>query len=239
MHPPLSAAGNLLLEALGPADRAAVDRRLTPVDLPTGMDLYVPGQRMTHAWFPVAGIVSMVSELEEGTVEVGTLGREGMYGLPLLLGATETTARAFMQVPGRGFCMEAHALQASIAEAPAFGALLYRYAQALFEQVSQSVACNRLHSLEERCARWLLMVHDSAGEEVLPLKQSFLAEMLGVHRPAVTIAAGALQTAGLIRYSRGRVQVLDRAGLEDAACPCYGIVRDGFERMRGLNPDTK
>jgi len=236
MHPTLSTPGNLLLEALSAEDRARVDRRLEAVDLPTGMNLYVPGQRMTHAYFPVAGVVSMVSELEEGTVEVGTLGREGMYGLPILLGSPETTTRAFMQVPGHGFRMDADALRAATAEIPAFAALLHRYTQALFEQVSQSVACNRLHTLEERCARWLLMVHDSVGDEVLPLKQTFLADMLGVHRPAVTIAAGALQTAGLIRYSRGRVQVLDRRGLEAAACPCYAIVRAGFERLRAQSP---
>ena len=239
MHPTLSTPGNLLLAALGPADRVALDGHLEAVDLPVGLELYAPGQPMTHAWFPTAGVVSMVSEMDEGTVEIGTMGREGMYGLPILLGSGETTARAFMQVGGRGFRMEAGALRRLAVEVPAFGRLLLRYSQALFEQVAQSVACNRLHSLEERCARWLLMVHDSVGDELLPLKQAFLADMLGVHRPAVTLAAGALQSAGLIRYSRGRVQVLDRHGLEAAACPCYAIVRERFERLRGERLETR
>jgi CRP-like cAMP-binding protein len=111
-------------------------------------------------------------------------------------------------------------------------ALLFRYAQALFDQVAQGAACNRVHTIEERCARWVLMTQDRVESTVLPLKQQFLAEMLGAYRPAVTLAAGALQHAGLIAYVRGRITVLDRAGLEAAACPCYEITRRGFERLR-------
>jgi CRP-like cAMP-binding protein len=223
---------NYLIRALRPADRARVERCLEPVDLPLGHTLSEAGVPMHHAYFPAAGVISLVNEMQEGTVEVGTVGREGMLGVPILLYADRTTTRAFMQVEGSGWRCTAEDLLACVREVPAFNRLLHRYMLALFEQVGQSAACNRLHSLEERCARWLLMVHDRVGDELLPLKQSFLADMLGVHRPAVTIAAGALQSAGLIRYSRGRVHILDRPGLEAAACPCYRIVRESFERLR-------
>jgi CRP-like cAMP-binding protein len=232
MHFPTPPTGNLLLAALSPDDRARVERRLEPVDLPTSKVLYEPGERMEHAYFPLSGVISMVSDMEQGSVEVGTVGREGMLGIPILLLSASTTTRAFMQVPGQGWrCSAADLLQCTT-EVPAFSRLLHRYMLALFEQVAQSAACNRLHTLEERCARWLLMVHDRVGDEVLPLKQSFLADMLGVHRPAVTLAAGSLQTAGLIRYSRGRVHILDRPLLEQSSCACYRIVRESFERLR-------
>jgi CRP-like cAMP-binding protein len=222
---------NRLLAALSPADRAAVEPFLRPVDLPNGEVLYEPGEPITFAYFPVQGVVSLVSDMEQGTVEVGTIGREGMLGVPILLHTDTVTTRAFMQVPGHGWRCTAADLLRVTTEVPAFSRLLHRYVQMLFDQVAQSVACNRLHSLEERCARWLLMVHDRVDDDLLPLKQTFLADMLGVHRPAVTLAAGALQTAGLIRYSRGKVQVLDRPGLEAASCQCYGIVRERFRQQ--------
>jgi CRP-like cAMP-binding protein len=232
MSSPIPPTDNLLLRALAPSDRARVDRCLEAVDLPNGKVLYEPGERLEYAYFPVQGVISLVSDMEQGTVEVGTVGREGMLGIPIMLLSESTTTRAFMQVPGHGWRCSADDLLQCMTEVPAFSRLLHRYMMALFEQVSQSVACNRLHTLEERCARWLLMVHDRVGDEVLPLKQSFLADMLGVHRPAVTLAAGSLQAAGLIRYSRGRVHILDRPALEQAACPCYQIVSESFERLR-------
>jgi len=223
---------NLLLAALPAADRAVLQRCLQPIELPVGLTLHDAGAPIRHAWFLTSGIVSLVSEMGQGTVEVGTVGREGMAGIPLLLHSDSTTTRAFMQVSGRGWQISAEDLHDAMRECPAVTRLLHRYVGVLFEQVAQSVACNRLHTLEERCARWLLMVHDRVGDEVLPLKQAFLADMLGVHRPAVTLAAGALQTAGLIRYSRGKVQIVDRAGLEQASCPCYEIVRASFDRLQ-------
>jgi CRP-like cAMP-binding protein len=232
MHDAAPPADNFLLRALRPADRARVEQCLTPLDLPVGMPLYEAGEPMEHAYFPVQGIISMVSDMEQGTVEVGTVGREGMLGIPILLHSARTTTRAFMQVAGHGWRCSADELLSATVGVPAFSRLLHRYMMALFEQVAQSVACNRLHTLEARCARWLLMVDDRVGGDVLPLKQSFLADMLGVHRPAVTLAAGALQTAGLIRYSRGRVQILDRPALEQASCACYRIVSESFDRLR-------
>lgn len=225
-------SGNLLVAALAANERAVVERALTPVDLPNGMRLYEPGETLSHAYFPVRGVISLVSDMAECTVEVGTVGYEGMLGVPLLLHTSTTTTRAFMQVPGHGWRCSADELHRLRTEVPAFSRLLYRYAQVFFEQVGQTAVCNRLHTLEERCARWLLMVHDRVGDAELPLKQAFLADMLGVHRPAVTLAASALQAAGLIRYSRGKVHVLDRPGLERASCDCYGIVRARFDLLR-------
>jgi CRP-like cAMP-binding protein len=234
--PTATPSDNLLLAVLRPEDRELIGRLLEPVDLPTGLVLYEPHEPLRHAYFAINGVISIVSEMDQGTVEVGTVGREGMLGIPILLHARAVPTKAFMQVPGHGWRIGADDLLAVTAERPAISRLLHRYIQALFDQVSQSVACNRLHTLEERCARWLLMVHDRVGDETLPLKQTFLADMLGVHRPAVTIAAGSLQTAGLIRYSRGKVHVLDRVGLEQAACSCYRIVRDSFDRLLVREP---
>src|SRR5690242_14349388 len=197
---------------------------LTHVTLSDGMVIYEPGARITHVYFVLTGIISMVSQMREGTVEVGTVGCEGMTGLPIVLSADTMPTRAFVQVPGEALRMEAADLVRVMEQAPQLRRLLHRYVLALFDQTAQHAACNRLHGLEERCARWLLMTHDRVIGDVLSLKQQFLAEMLGVHRPAVTLAAGALQKAGIIRYSRGKVTVLDRNALEEAACECYGII---------------
>ncbi|MDQ6635412.1 MAG: Crp/Fnr family transcriptional regulator [Gemmatimonadota bacterium] len=226
--------GNMLLDALPAADLAGVMRQLEPLPLPLGMVIYEPNARIDHVYFPTDGVVSMVSSMERGTVEVGTVGREGMVGLPILMHAKSMPTRAFVQVAGNGMRLSATQLRDEMRASPALERLLYRYAQALFDQVAQSAACNRLHTIEERCARWILMTHDRVAADTLALKQEFLAEMLGVHRPAVTLAAGALQRAGLITYSRGKITVVDREGLESASCPCYAIARSASERLRAM-----
>jgi CRP-like cAMP-binding protein len=215
---------NRLLGALSADDLERLLPLLESVPLVDGMPIYEPYKPISHVYFPISGVVSLVSEMREGTVEVGTIGREGMTGLPLVLRATTMPTRAFVQVPGHAYRTRGADLCVVMREAPNVERLLYRYVLALFDQTAQHAACNRLHALEERCARWLLMTHDRVDGDVVPLKQQFLAEMLGVHRPAVTIAAGALQKAGVIRYTRGKVTVLDREGLEDAACACYAII---------------
>ena len=225
--------GNLLLDALPPAEREPVAPRLEQVALDLGASIYEANTPILHVHFPTSGIISMVSVSDEGTVEVGTVGREGMAGIPVLLQAEAMATRAFVQVTGASLRMSASDFQRTMSESAPFARLMLRYAQSLFDQVAQSVACNRLHTLEERCARWLLMAHDRAGADELPLKQQFLAEMLGVHRPAVTLAAGALQKAGLIRYRRGVIAVLDRDGLEAASCSCYRIARASMDRLVG------
>jgi CRP-like cAMP-binding protein len=208
--------------------------RVELVPLEFGQTIYEADQPISAVYFPIDAIISMVSDMEEGTVEVGTVGREGMSGLPLLLRARTMATRAYVQVPGSGYRLDAEELLPLMEESPAVERLLYLYAQALFDQVAQSAACNRLHSLEARCARWFLMTHDRVGGDVLALKQKVIAEMLGVHRPAVSLAAAALQRAGFIRYTRGRVTVIDRAGLEAAACACYGVVRRWFDVLAAM-----
>jgi CRP-like cAMP-binding protein len=225
---------NRILGALAADDLDRLLPSLESVPLVDGMPIYEPNRPISHVYFPISGIVSMVSEMREGTVEVGTIGREGMTGLPLVLCATTMPSRAFVQVPGHAYRMRGTDLRAFMREAPNVERLLYRYVLALFDQTAQHAACNRLHALEERCARWLLMTHDRVDGDVVPLKQQFLAEMLGVHRPAVTIAAGALQRAGVIRYTRGKVTVLDREGLEDAACACYAIITRRVDELLEL-----
>lgn len=228
-----TAFGNVLLDALEPADRDRVRPRLEEVALELNDSIYESNTPITHVHFPTRGIISMVSVSDEGTVEVGTVGREGMAGMPVLLQAEAMATRAFVQVKGASLRMSAPDFQRTLSESAPFARLMFRYAQALFDQVAQSVACNRLHTLEARCARWLLMAHDRVGTDELALKQQFLAEMLGVHRPAVTLAARALQAAGLIRYRRGVITVLDREGLEAASCACYRIVRTSMDRLVG------
>jgi CRP-like cAMP-binding protein len=215
---------NRLLGALGGDELNEILPLLESVPLVDGMPIYEPHEPISHVYFPISGIISMVSEMREGTVEVGTVGREGMTGLPLVLRATTMPSRAFVQVPGHAYRMSGTDLFTVLRQSTRVERLVYRYVLALFDQTAQHAACNRLHALEERCARWLLMTHDRVDGDVLLLKQQFLAEMLGVHRPAVTLAAGALQKAGVIRYTRGKVTVLDRKALEEASCECYTII---------------
>jgi CRP-like cAMP-binding protein len=227
---------NRLLRALPRQELDQLLPLLESVPLVDGMPIYEPNQPITQIYFPISGVVSMVSEMTEGIVEVGTIGREGMTGLPLVLHATTMPSRAFVQVPGHAYRIDGARLCAVMRTAPGVERLLYRYVLALFDQAAQHAACNRMHALEERCARWLLMTHDRVDGDVLPLKQQFLAEMLGVHRPAVTIAAGALQKAGIIRYTRGKVTVLDRPALEESSCECYSIIsRRADDLLDGMN----
>lgn len=224
---------NRLLAALPAEEMDRLLPRLESVPLVDGMPIYEPNEPITHVYFPISGVVSLVSEMREGTVEVGTVGREGMTGIPLVLRATTMPSRAFVQVPGHAYRVRGTDLFELLREAPRVERLIYRYILALFDQAAQHAACNRLHGLEARCARWLLMTHDRVDGDVLPLKQQFLAEMLGVHRPAVTIAAGALQKAGVIRYTRGKVTVLDRKALEEASCECYSIITRRADQLLG------
>jgi CRP-like cAMP-binding protein len=222
---------NWLLAALPAEEYGRLAARLERVPLPLRKVLIEPNEPITHAYFPTAGVISMVSPMPDGVVEVGTVGREGMAGVPILLHAEATSTRAFVQVAGSALRMAADDLRAAVRGSPVLERVLFRYVQALFGQVAQTAACNRLHALEERCARWILMTADRADGPTLELTQQFLAEMLGTHRPAVTLAAGALQKAGLIQYSRGKVTVVDRAGLEAASCGCYALIRDGYRQL--------
>jgi CRP-like cAMP-binding protein len=224
---------NRLLAALPPAEYERVSIDLEPFALESRLVLYEADTPITHVYFPTSGCVSMVSVMEQGAVEVGTIGFEGFTGLALLLDDDRMPSRAFVQLTGTSYRMESDDFRRSVERNSAFARLLNRHSLALFNQAAQSAACNRLHTLESRCARWLLMTHDRMRMEPFVLTHEFLSYMLGVHRPAVTLAAGVLQRAGLIRYTRGKVTVLDRDGLEAVACPCYHMTRRNYERLIG------
>jgi CRP-like cAMP-binding protein len=190
-----------------------------------------------HVYFPEDAIGSVVSPLADGSaVETAIVGHEGMIGLPVFLGTERMSAQAFIQSAGRGWRMSAAALREAVAEGGELGPRLLRYIQTVLTQVGQSSACNRMHSVEVRCARWLLMTQDRVGRDEFSLTHQFLAQMLGVRRATVTVTAGALQKAGFIEYSRGIISILDRKGLENAACECYNIIRHELDRVLGDRP---
>lgn len=223
--------------SLLPADEAA---RLVPmleqVHATLGEVLAEPGACMEWVYFPESGIASVVNVTDSGLVEVGTVGNEGMVGLCALLDADPMPSRTLWQVQGMSLRMTRANLSASFLELPTFRALLLRYAHAFLVQVAQTASCNRKHHIDQRCARWLLMTHDRVATNTFGLTQRLLGVMLGVHRPAVTLSAQALQRAGLITYTRGSITIIDRAGLEAASCECHGIVRDHFTRFLGPGP---
>ena len=220
------AAANRLLESLPPDVLGPLLKKLTPVPLPMRQMLYRPSGPIDAAYFVTAGMISLVTNLEDGMqAEVGIIGREGMLGISLVAGVETSIVEAMVQVPGAALRIGARELRQELeANAPLRRALLL-YTEALQAQVMQTAACNGRHGLEQRLARWLLMAHDRVDGDDLPLTQEFIAMMLGVHRPSITVTAGILQRAGLIRYAPGRITLLDRASLEAASCECYAAVR--------------
>jgi CRP-like cAMP-binding protein len=195
--------------------------------------LFEPDQRIEHVVFPLAGVCSLLAVTPDGrSIEVATIGNEGFVGLPVFLQATLMSAhRAMVQIPGEGIVVGApDFLEVSNAGGP-FQAVLMRYAQALMTQIAQNVPCNRLHGIEQRCARWLLMTHDRVDGDRFELTQEFLGQMLGAGRQAVDEAEQALEDRQLISYTRGQIAITDRAGLEAASCECYDLVRAEFDRL--------
>lgn len=225
--------GNRILDALPEEIHARLLPDLEPLELEMKERLYVDG-RIDAVYFPLGAVASLLN-LAEGTngVEVATIGNEGLVGLALSWGATRSNPREFLQVqvPGNAFRLEARAFVAALSDQAPFSTLVQRYTQAFFSQVAQQVACNGLHSIQERCARWILATHDRVATDEFPLTQEFLAQMLGARRPTVSTVAGILSQAGFIRYRRGRMTVTDREGLESASCECYAVVREVFDRL--------
>lgn len=217
---------NRLIAALPEAAYARLAPHLELMTLKPRESLFEAGTALGSVYFPHAGVVCLMAELSDGTAETAAVGREGCIGFELALGGKRATNRALVQLPGTASRITTGALLAAMHDVPQIRELLLSYVRFFLVQALQSVACNSLHAVEERCARWLLMAHDRADNtDTLYLTQEFLAEVLGVHRPSVTIVARTLQTAGLIRYSRGVITITDRKGLEDASCDCYQIVR--------------
>lgn len=192
------------------------------------------GEPLEEVIFPLLGVASMVSMGDSGdSVEVATIGCEGMIGMPLFLGGKQAAVEVFMQVPGEGLHLSAKAFHYHLEKEQSLLQVLLLYTQALLTQVAQCSACNCHHPVEARCARWLLQTHDRVKGDEFPLTQDFLGLMLGVRRASVTDAAGALQESELIRYHRGVITVLNRKGLEAAACECYELISDEFDRLLG------
>jgi CRP-like cAMP-binding protein len=224
---------NHLLRTLPATDR----QRLLPLLEPVGLELkevvYDTDAPIEAVYFPTSVVLSEVVLIDGGTaVEVNTVGWEGMAGLPAFLGAATTDNQTFCQVPGAALRLSAARLGEYLeTDGAALHGALHRYTQATMVQLSYNVACNRLHTGEERTARWLLITHDRVRGDTFPLTQEFLAAMLGVRRGTVSLNAGLLQKAGLIRYSRGQITVVDRTGLEEVSCRCYSATRAEFDRL--------
>ncbi|MEO8194240.1 MAG: Crp/Fnr family transcriptional regulator [Gemmatimonadales bacterium] len=229
-----SAERNRLIRLLPAEEYAWLQPHFKTVNLNVGDLLADEDEPFRHVYFMETGVASVVNRVSGGTVEVGTIGNEGMAGLAVFLDGGIAASRTFIQVPGDAKRVPADVFAAGIDSRPHLRRILNRYTQAFITLVSQTAACNSAHQLEERCARWLLMTHDRVdGADTFPLTHEFLSFMLGVRRAGVTVAAGMLQKAGFITYKRGKITVLDRAGLESASCECYGIVKSHFDRLLG------
>jgi len=226
--------GNRIIDALPDSERARLGAVLEPMRLELKEQLQVPGARIDSVYFALDAVNSLLNLVENsGGVEVATVGNEGLVGLPVAWGVSYANPRDLVQVqvPGEALRMDADVFAAEIAAQGPLASVVQRYTQAFFAQITQQVACNGLHSIQERCARWLLLTHDRVGSDEFPLTQEFLAQMLGVRRPTVTTTAGILSQAGFIHYRRGRLKITDREGLESASCECYGVVRGVFDRL--------
>jgi CRP-like cAMP-binding protein len=225
-----------VLAALPPEEYARLLPHLEPRAV-AALEVLADAERpLAHVYFPETGIISVLRRMRDGTlIEAYAVGRDGMVGIPRLLGDLGSPAGTILgEVPGMCRRVALGTLCAMLPELPALEALTRRLLLALLEQVQQAVACNSLHTVEQRCARWLLMTHDRVGGDELLLTHDVLAQMLAVRRAGVTVAAGVLQKAGLITYSRGRVRVLDRAGLQAAACECYAVIAAHTDRLLGM-----
>jgi CRP-like cAMP-binding protein len=216
---------NRILMGLSPGDRARLLGVLQPVTFAVGDVVCESGVRMEHIFFPTSAVVSSLYTMEDGaTVEMGLAGNDGVIGVSLFLGGDSTPHQDVVVVPGGALAMKAKTLQEEFARGGALQGLLLRYTQALITQISQAAVCNRLHAAEQRLCRWLLMCHDRVDTDDLQMTQEFISSMLGGRRETVTVAAKRLQDAGLIRYTRGHITILDRKGLEGTVCECYSTV---------------
>ena len=233
MLKPLTASRrNRILSALSDADYARLSPELETVPLVAGTILQEEGEPMPYVYFPQTGILSMLAHLEDGdSIEIAAVGNEGMVGVSVSLGATMSTNQVLTQVAGVASRLSARRFKAEFARGGRFTECIALYTNALLASSGQTIACNRFHHLDARCARWLLATHDRVPGDEFVLTHEFLALMLGVRRAGVTTAAGALQRAGLISYTQGHVRIRDRAGLERAACECYAVVRGNVEQV--------
>jgi CRP-like cAMP-binding protein len=232
MPAPIGTTHNHLLAALpaGEFERLSTDLELVP--MPLGQVLYESGGRQEHVWFPTTCIVSHMYMLRDGaSAEIAVVGNEGLVGTSVFMGGDTTPSRAVVRGAGHGYRLKAHLLKLEFDRGGPVLRLLLRYTQALMTQMTQTAVCNRHHSVEQQLCRTLLLSLDRSSGDALTLTQELIASLLGVRREGVTEAAGDLQRAGLIRYRRGHIDVLDRPGLERAVCECYGCVKHEFDRL--------
>jgi CRP-like cAMP-binding protein len=230
---------NRLLDALPDAEWERWLAHLEPVDMPLGKVLYEPGIRLTHVYFPTTSIVSLLYVMEDGaSAEIAVVGHDGLVGISLFMGGESTTNRAVVQSAGQGFRLKANLLMLEFNRAGPVLHLLLRYTQALITQMAQTAVCNRHHSLDQQLCRWLLLSLDRLPTNELIMTQELIANMLGVRREGVTEAAGNLDKAGLIRYRRGHITVLDRSGLEKRTCECYSVVKHEYDRLLPITKAT-
>jgi CRP-like cAMP-binding protein len=223
---------NQLLAALPDAVLQRWQPLLEPVELPLGKVLYESGRELSHVYFPTTAIISLLYVMENGSsAEIAVVGNEGVVGISLFMGGDTTPSRAVVQSAGQGWRLAAHAIKDEFNRAGPVLHLLLRYTQALITQMAQTAVCNRHHSLDQQLCRWLLLSLDRLEGHELVMTQELIANMLGVRREGVTDGAIKLQKAGLIRYSRGRITVLDRPGLEQRTCECYAVVKKEYDRL--------
>ncbi len=225
---------NYLINAVPIEERERLVPMLEHVSFSLGQVIYESSGGLDYIYFPTTSVVSLLYTMEDGTTaEMGLTGNDGAVGIALFLGGDTTPNRAVAQIAGDAFRMKAKLLRQEFARGGALQRVLLRYTQALITQISQTAVCNRLHSVEQRLSRWLLLSHDRVKTAELMMTQEFIANMLGGRRESVTVAAGLLQDAGLIHYSRGRIVIRDRTGLENVVCECYRIVKDELDRLIG------
>ena len=223
---------NHLLNVLPASDRERLFPKLELVPLPLGDVLYESGSRLSHIYFPTDSIVSLLYVMEDGaSAEIAVVGNEGIVGVSLFMGGETTPSRAVVQSAGHAYRLKAQLLKQEFNRTGPMMHLLLRYTQALITQMAQTAVCNRHHSVDQQLCRWLLLSLDRLPSNELTMTQELIANMLGVRREGVTEAAGNLQSAGLIKYNRGRITVLDRPGLEARSCECYAVVKKEFDRL--------
>lgn len=234
------ATENRILAALPREERERLVPNLQPVTFSLGDIVYESGGRQEYVYFPTTCVVSLLYTMENGsTAEMGLAGNESVVGVALFLGGDTSPNRAIAQIAGDALRLKAKVLQHEFARGGALQHLLLRYTQALITQISQTAVCNRLHSEEKRLSRWLLLSHDAVHSDEILMTQEFLSHMLGGRRETVAVAARHLQDAGLIRYARGHIRILDRARLQAASCECYRIVKQEFDRLLGKRPENR
>jgi len=218
--------GNIVLLSISDGDYNSLRPHLEYVSLPNHLVLHEAGGKLEFAYFPNRGLISLVVVMKDGkTAEAGIVGKEGFTGTPVAVGLSRSPLQAVVQITGDGFRVEAGALQNTLESAPQLQLILSRYVAVRGMQVAQTAACNRLHDIGQRLARWLLMTQDRVDSGALPITHDFLATMLGTDRPTVSLAAGVLQKKKLIEYTRGAVKIVHRKKLEDCACECYGVIQ--------------